>query len=106
MLKYIFLKSIFGPGHKTSPVKCRFYPWAALAQNLLEDRTYELLRRFVSEVKVFKKTGIIQNLPYNTNAAPIVKVIVIWKSNKKTDAIDDKIIEIEVANPFKMLSAY
>lgn len=26
--------------------------------------------------------------------------------NKKQETIDDKIIEIEVANPFKILSAY
>jgi hypothetical protein len=45
-------------------------------------------------------------LPYKTIDDPTRKLIDNLKSNIITDAIDDKTIEIEVANPLRMLSAY
>ena len=36
----------------------------------------------------------------------IIKIRVILKLNTKYEILHDKIIEMEVANPFKILSAY
>jgi hypothetical protein len=36
----------------------------------------------------------------------MTKKSVIWNPNKKMEAMQERMIEIEVANPFKMLSAY
>ena len=75
--------------------------WRSLVDRLSFDWTVELFKKMS-----WKHQNNRKYIPNSTMAAPIKNRNVIWKSKRNTEAMLDKIIDRDVANPLRMLSAY